>query len=632
MRRKKYMIKILNEVHIIKAMKKDKSTIFKKVFKTNLIPLIVFFLTFTIYTRNLLPTVFGGDTGDFLSAIITKGVPHPSGYPLYTAIGILFNSLPLGHTSAWRVGLASSLFAALGVVFMYLISLELTKNKIISAITAFILAFTYPYWIYAEVVEVISLHTLFILAIVFFTIKYINTKSKIFLYIIAFSCGLSLTNNLTIILLFPGVALSVLLANPKFFKDYKTILKMFALFLLGLVPYAYIPIAASKYPIVNWDRAVNLKNFTDLILRRDYGWISKDKTPFIPIESMKSFFIYWNIYSSLLYIPLFLTGLINIFLKKKIKVLIFLLLGIIFFGPVFLIYTKTPSISLSALSTLERFYIPPMMIAIIFFSEGISLITKLFQKFLHNKMLKILTYYLTLAAFAVIPVSLFFQNNKKTDLSNIFIGEMLAKNVLAPLDKNSFLFVANDEFAFNTLYIQHEQNFRSDVTIPGRNTGFEKFLEVSKVIPPDEINSYLIKNRNTIEQKELYGGIVSLLESGHSVYSTVPKLIIEDKLGKLATIPYGLVYKFVIGKNNVPSEKDYIKQEDEIWATFDLPMFDKHSDVVDYSLSLSNIKKHYSVGYKNIANFMNLYYKNDSMYMKYLNLAIQSDPILGSED
>src|SRR4030042_2709315 len=82
-----------------------------------IIPTIIFLLTFIIYVKNLSPTVFGGDSGDFLTAILTNGVPHPSGYPLYTMIGILFNNFPLGHTSAWRVGLSSALFASLTVVF-----------------------------------------------------------------------------------------------------------------------------------------------------------------------------------------------------------------------------------------------------------------------------------------------------------------------------------------------------------------------------------------------------------------------------------------------------------------------------------------------------------------------------------
>ena len=40
-------------------------------------PLILFLFTFAIYVHNLSAGVYGGDSGDFLSAIAVKGVPHP---------------------------------------------------------------------------------------------------------------------------------------------------------------------------------------------------------------------------------------------------------------------------------------------------------------------------------------------------------------------------------------------------------------------------------------------------------------------------------------------------------------------------------------------------------------------------
>ena len=56
---------------------------------------------------------FGSDGGDFLAAILTRGIPHPTGYPTYTLLGILFQLFPSG-TPVFRGALESMLTAALG--------------------------------------------------------------------------------------------------------------------------------------------------------------------------------------------------------------------------------------------------------------------------------------------------------------------------------------------------------------------------------------------------------------------------------------------------------------------------------------------------------------------------------------
>ena len=55
---------------------------------------------------------FGGDSGDFLAAVRTGGIPHPSGYPTYVLLARVFQSLPLS-TPYWRGALFSALSAAL---------------------------------------------------------------------------------------------------------------------------------------------------------------------------------------------------------------------------------------------------------------------------------------------------------------------------------------------------------------------------------------------------------------------------------------------------------------------------------------------------------------------------------------
>ncbi|UCH71922.1 MAG: DUF2723 domain-containing protein, partial [Thermoplasmatales archaeon] len=188
--------------------------------RQNIDLILIFSFTCGVYIYNLSPSVFGGDSGDFLSAIAVKGVPHPSGYPLYTILGLFFNSLPIRATIAWKVGLISTILSSLAVVFLYMIVEELTNHKSIALISSLTLAFIQPFWIYAEVTEVFALHSLFVITITYFSIRFYKTKKNKYLYTLSFLSGLSLTNNLTILLIFPAVSILVLATKPRMFLDF----------------------------------------------------------------------------------------------------------------------------------------------------------------------------------------------------------------------------------------------------------------------------------------------------------------------------------------------------------------------------------------------------------------------------
>lgn len=80
-----------------------------------LAPSLVFGLALAVYLLTAPPGLSwahdSADGGDLISAALTLGVPHPSGYPTWTLLAALFSRLPLG-TAAWRVTLLSMVSAA----------------------------------------------------------------------------------------------------------------------------------------------------------------------------------------------------------------------------------------------------------------------------------------------------------------------------------------------------------------------------------------------------------------------------------------------------------------------------------------------------------------------------------------
>ncbi|MDQ2809621.1 MAG: DUF2723 domain-containing protein [Chloroflexota bacterium] len=71
----------------------------------------------TLYGRTLAPAVLVGDSGEFQFTGAILGIPHPTGYPLYTLLGKAWSLLPLG-TVAYRINLSSACYlaAAVGLV------------------------------------------------------------------------------------------------------------------------------------------------------------------------------------------------------------------------------------------------------------------------------------------------------------------------------------------------------------------------------------------------------------------------------------------------------------------------------------------------------------------------------------
>ncbi|MBU1345224.1 MAG: DUF2723 domain-containing protein [Proteobacteria bacterium] len=87
--------------------------------------LLVLFVSFGVYLHTLTPTVGFHDSGDMITASWVLGLPHPTGYPLYTLLGKVFCIIiPIGNI-AYRMNMESALFASLAVMMTYFITLKL---------------------------------------------------------------------------------------------------------------------------------------------------------------------------------------------------------------------------------------------------------------------------------------------------------------------------------------------------------------------------------------------------------------------------------------------------------------------------------------------------------------------------
>ena len=203
----------------------------------------------------------GADGGDLLAAALTGGVPHPSGYPLYTAL--LQGWLRIGQAlapsaEAARLGnLFSALAAALSagvtaLVARYLIG-PVPGRQAIALATALLWTVSPLQWSQALITEVYALHML-LAALLAWTV--LTQPRRLLLVAVVMALGLA--NHLTFALLLPaaGYWLWRGSAHPRTAQPVALAL-VSGLSLLVLL-YARIPVAAAgegSPPPINWGYA-----------------------------------------------------------------------------------------------------------------------------------------------------------------------------------------------------------------------------------------------------------------------------------------------------------------------------------------------------------------------------------------
>ncbi len=206
-------------------------------------PLLVVAGLLPVYLATISPAVGAADTFEFQVVAPQLGIAHPTGYPLYLLLGKLFSLLPAG-TVAWRLNLASAVYAGLAAAIVFRLGLELWRRPLPALAGAIVLGLTAVYWGQAIIAEVYTLHALIVAVALWLMVRLttddnlqtathetataneaipggvvsghwsINghpSPSRKTMVALAFVLGLGLTNHLTTVFLLPPAALAVLI-------------------------------------------------------------------------------------------------------------------------------------------------------------------------------------------------------------------------------------------------------------------------------------------------------------------------------------------------------------------------------------------------------------------------------------
>ena len=465
-----------------------------------IIALLLFSISFGVYLKTLCPTVYVGDSGELIAASYILGIPHPPGYPLYCLLGRLFTFLPLGSI-AFRINLMSAFFASLTVVLVYLVVLKIQNlgrqadrqtgrqvdsSPIVSHIPAFaaalIFAFSSTFWSQAVIAEVYTLNAFFAILVIFILYLWSENRERKYLYCFSLLYGLSLTNHYTMLLFIPGFIFYILSTDKSIWKEKRTILSMFCLFLLGLSPFSYLFLRSLANPAVDWGNPENLTNFLAHITRSQYRELSQ--LPTLKIFLKQLFYPAKFLVDQLpIYIgALSLFGLPVLFKKNRkwfYATLIFFLslsLGVTYF--------KVFQDEAGALYFGPKFYIPSYIFFIIWIGYGLHF---LFEKGAQiNKNPKInwggrtLYKHLSLLLILILPLASLTKNYFQNDKSSYYLAYDLGMNILKTLDEKATIFTSGDAPTFVLAYLSIVEKRRPDITIYHRHGAiFENIYGIS---------------------------------------------------------------------------------------------------------------------------------------------------------
>ena len=280
----------------------------------------VFIVALATYCFTLAPTVTFVDSGELIAAARTLGVAHPPGTPLYIILAHLATLIPIGNV-AQRVNFASALFAALAAAAVALLVGEMLRtpstrqssvrgekkkrakraaaerNKeaagdqssdaamtTIAAmlVSGLLLTFSRTLWSYATIAEVYTLNVMLTLSIFLLMFRWRRLSKETrergdraphyrLLYAAAFLYGLAMgVHHVTIVLTLPALAFLVYSTEGFGFFKSKRLIYAALLAVAGLAIYVYLPVAASRSPLINWGDPKTFERFWWHVTGRQY--------------------------------------------------------------------------------------------------------------------------------------------------------------------------------------------------------------------------------------------------------------------------------------------------------------------------------------------------------------------------
>jgi hypothetical protein len=404
-----------------------------------------------------------GDSPELIMAAVTLGVAHAPGYPLFIMLGHIFSLVPFGSLP-FRVNLFSVICDALAIGVVYFSAFRLTRSQLAAAVAAFLLAVNPTFWEWSLAAEVFPLNNLLAALLILLLIGWHEQPERTGLLIAAFFvAGLALTNHQTSVLLGPAFCFVLWRRRSVLFARPHLLVIGVGAFIVGLVPYAYIPWASAHHPAHNWGNVSSFRDFVGLITRRSYGSTRLVSTAGYsggsPWTRLAALGISFGWVTGLV----ILLGAIQAFQRVR-WYFWFSLIAFIFTGPFFVwISDLNLSTAPSALFVLQRFFLLSQVTLAPLAAFGVLTLARFLSRSIETASLSALRI-VTAICFAAIAISV-ATNYRRIDQSRNSIARHFGEDIFSTTRPNSVLLVTGDGLAFPLMYLQKVENIGKETTL-----------------------------------------------------------------------------------------------------------------------------------------------------------------------
>ena len=418
------------------------------------IPFILIITVFGVYLSTISPVVYLGDSGELTAAAFSLGIPHGSGYPLYSLVGKLFCMIPLGNVG-FRMNLMSTFFSVFTVWLVYSFILKITSSILPSLVAAFILAFTPIFWSQTISAEVYPLHTFFVALMVKLLWWWDEKKEFYRLALFAFVTGISFGNHLQTVMLAVPIFFIIFSSDKNVLLNVKPLIFLSVLFILALSLYLYLPIRTDAGAAIHWGDPNTLDRFLAHVTGKSHRTsyvFNKGLWEYIARTS-EALRIVGKQFGVLLLLAFW--GLAKLPLKRWKA----FFAGIIIFDLMYTVFLNTISLKVTAFS------LPTFIIIAILVGLGIN---ALLEKCGSFSGLRANIYKTIKVACCIIPSIPFMLNFDICDQSKNYTAYEHALNIFRTTNNRDILFMHGDNYLFPVTYGRIVERMREDVTLHDR--------------------------------------------------------------------------------------------------------------------------------------------------------------------
>ncbi len=326
-----------------------------------------FALTLPLYWITMNRTIGFIDRGELAATAMTFGIPHPTGYPtLMLVAGAVAHLVPLRPVLVLNA--LVGVFAAAGTAVLTLLldrmlaeasgSIAPRMRAAYALAAATFVALTATWWQQANGFEVYALHALFMPLVVLLFLRWRDaaahppdspsTRTRRAGHVFAFVTGLAFTNHLTTLLLAPGLSMEMILRFGGARGLWRRVLPLAPAFVLGLLPYAWLPIRSSMRPRFDWGHIDSLRAFVHHVTGADYQrWMFADVTNL----SLQWRYLVWRLPLEFAFVGLIVAGLGALLLARRAPRLAVLSCSFVIAGACFAIGYGIPDLDAYLLTT-----------------------------------------------------------------------------------------------------------------------------------------------------------------------------------------------------------------------------------------------------------------------------------------